>query len=242
MIPSLLQDTNRLKIELSSDVTYWSRIVCINPKLNPQEKSQPALEYICDRDQIFPFVIGPENTCQLNGMTHREILMSVGYEVKWLNRKISNELEFYLVIFREDKCFDATGTVPVNATWEGIFHLIKMKSQTCADKLLAVWENIKQIPCELDGPIDQVSPEEYAVVGSFEGFANFEGEITAALGRKFLRHTMKCTSLYRGDGYAYSQNGERGVKEYLMPRVKVANLEPIKVEQLLWEPENIDGI
>ena len=220
----------RVHIEFEPEMKYWARVICTNPGNNPKEKAPPTMEYISDADQQFPFVIGSESTASLNGMTHRELLLNLGYEEDWLNRKVGNGLKFSLAVFQEDRC----SVAPVNASWEGIFSMIEVTSPECASKLLPIWEDIKLVECIADGHIDKPSPETKIHVSSFDGFANYTGQCTAELGRMFLRHTMKCTALYKGDGYAWNDKGERGVKEYIMPRVLTASLNPTTID-LVWE-------
>lgn len=57
--------------------------------------------------------------------------------------------------------------------------------------------------------------------------------LTVNVCRAFLRWTMKCMELYRGDGYAYDDAGQRGVDEYLIPRVSINSLKLIEQPRLL---------
>lgn len=83
----------------------------------------------------------------------------------------------------------------------------------CAAKLLPLWEDITKVPCEEDGLIENVSPEEHRIVSCFQEFSKPHIKCDPILGRKFLRHAMACTSLFKGDGYVYDENGQRGFKE-----------------------------
>ena len=57
--------------------------------------------------------------------------------------------------------------------------------------------------------------------------------VTANVCRAFLRWTMKCMELYRGDGYAYDDAGRRGVDEYLIPRMSINSLKLLEQPRLL---------
>ena len=64
-------------------------------------------------------------------------------------------------------------------------------------------------------------------VNSFENFEKSTLPPSAALVRAFLRYTLQCTELFRGDGYTYDPSNEidkRGVKEFLFPRSRISEL------------------
>lgn len=235
---ALRQDVEVLQIPFQAGRVYWSRIVSTNPGRNPlQPYTQVEFEYLSDATQLFPFVIDPDATAALNGLTHRQAFMSVGYEAAWLDEKITNGLVFRLVVFENDNA----GVPPVQATWDGLMQLMETTSPAsilCAEKLQPIWEAIQAVPCVRGGPIeniDALEEELRPVVASFEGLAAYTLPVTPELGRTFLRHTMKCTPLYRGDGYSWQEDGQRGGREFLIPRVLVASLEPTAVVQLCWE-------
>lgn len=239
---NLQQDVEVLQIPFEADRVYWSRIVATNPGSNPlQPYTQVELEYLSDATQSLPFVIGSRDTAALHGMTHRQALMSVGYEASWLDEKIANGLVFHLVVFENDNAAAATGVPPVQATWDGLMQLMGATSPAsivCAGKLAPIWEAIQAVPCVRGGPIEdinQLSEELIPVVTSFEGLAAYPMPVTPELGRTFLRHTMRCTPLYRGDGYSWPEDGQRGGEEFLIPRVLIERLEPTAVVQLCWE-------
>jgi hypothetical protein len=228
---------NVIQLDLDPKETYWARIICINPGQNPDESgTPPTFEYLSGENQPFPFVIGPDSTHSLQGMTSHEAFFNVGFPSSWLTEKTAHGLEFHLVVFRESKCLEAMNTRPLNATWANLLALIRSQSPVCADKLEPHWVAIQQMECVEGGPIDKVPAHMYGEVSSLQGFANSTLLTTPELGRMFLRHTLKCTSLYKGDGYAYDQEGNQGVKEYLVPRVLTADLDP-QVVRLHWVSE-----
>lgn len=211
--------------EMSNDTDkFWGRVICINPNSNPLEKARSKLEYLSDIDQLFPFVMGPEDIKTLHGKKHKEFLLSIGYTEDWLNKKHARGLVFYFVVFRDSVCIDELKINPWPGTWEGVFSLIQYHSEECAKKLKPHWEEIKDVECKQDGPIDIVNPADHKTISSFEEFAKHDVLCDPIIGRRFLRHTIKCTYLYRGDGYTYNEKGERGIKEYLFKRVSLDEL------------------
>lgn len=231
------QDIATVSFELDPEKTYWARIICINPRSNPAFTEPPTYEYICSKEQPFPFVIGPESTKNMLGQTHRSVFQSVGFLSDRLDKKTASGLEFHLAIFTSEKCLSVSGVPPLNASWSGLLSMINAvqpHGPACVKKLLPVWSDVQSVPCASGGSVDVVDAEELRVVGSLQGFAEAKEKCTPEMGRKFLRHTMKCTTLFKGDGYSYSESGERGVKEYIMPRVRTADLEPTMIA-LFWD-------
>lgn len=99
------QDVEILRLHFDPGKNYWGRVISINASENPKEKysrTQCTLEYISNKNQPCPFVIGPENTKNLNGMTHRQVFQRIGYPETWLNENAQDEIEFHLAIFTED--------------------------------------------------------------------------------------------------------------------------------------------
>ena len=71
--------------------------------------------------------------------------------------------------------------------------------------------------------VDTLGCEEYARVNSFDAYAR-SGDDSARHARDFLRHTLKCTPLFAGDGYTRTEEGERGAREFLVTRCAVSEL------------------
>jgi hypothetical protein len=60
--------------------------------------------------------------------------------------------------------------------------------------------------------VDTLGCEEYARVNSFDAYAR-SGDASARHARdflSFLRHTLKCTPLFAGDGYTRTEEGGAG--------------------------------
>jgi hypothetical protein len=219
-----LFDANILEEMNSGSDTFYGRIVCINPHNNPLEKAPPTLEYLCDADQLFPFIIGPDTVEMLHGMNHRDLLLNIGYKEDWLNLKHSRGLVFYLVVFRKSACDKELKMAPVLANWDEIFKLITQISRGCAEKLRPHWAEIDKVEYTKD--IESIENAElYKVVSSFEEFAKASVVCDSPkMARQFLRHTLKCTALFKGDGFTYNEQGVKGLTEYLFKRVSLKQL------------------
>lgn len=181
-------------------------------------------EYISREDQPFPFVMSGMSYTKLRGKTVLEMFQFIGFQTDWakddwLFRKLASGTRFWLVVFGEGNA--------TPATWAGIMDLTRQQSPACAEKLAPHMEIMANMSIEelveLARRVDKVDAEYYATVGTFEGYAASDTD-TLEHARAFLRHTLKCTTLYRGDGYAYDDQGVRGSEEVLMPRVKIGEL------------------
>ena len=76
----------------------------------------------------------------------------------------------------------------------------------------------------LGNTVESLPAEEYVTVSSFSAYASGSTEDTLRSARGFLRHTMKCTPLFAGDGYTRTETHARGAKEFIVPRCAVKDL------------------
>ena len=155
--------------------------------------------------------------------THRQIIKLVGFEWSWVSKKLSAGLRFRLLLFslRHAKA--------TRATWDNLLRVVGDQSPRCADKLAPHIPALKATPYrELIGRIgydvDHLSRERRAEVSSFTAFADDAVPSDLGRARAFFRHTLKCTALFRGDGYTYQEDGCRGAREYVVPNTRVQDL------------------
>jgi hypothetical protein len=181
--------------------------------------------FISGKGQAYPFVIGGNAYRELCGQTALEMFKYIGYQTdwaadEWLFSKLAEGTKFWLVVFGQTE--QATP-----ATWDGLVALTRKLSPNCAEKLVPHVETMRKMPVDeltsLGKGVDSVPSEVYPSVSSFEDYAASEVD-TLEHARAFLRHTLKCTTLYRGDGHAYDDQGIRGSVEVLVPRMTVAEL------------------
>jgi hypothetical protein len=77
---------------------------------------------------------------------------------------------------------------------------------------------------ELGNAVESLPVEEYNTISSFSAYSDDSTEDTLRSARGFLRHTIKCTALFAGDGYTRTEAHARGAKEFLVPRCAVQDL------------------
>lgn len=203
-------------------------------------KGNEQPEYISNENQPFPFVIGPEGVNKFASFlvaadNHNQLLFDLGFEEEWLREKVSSGYRFYLMTFTDD----VPGLDPVRADWDGIMQVVEREAPECYLAMSpASIAEMRATPYAAYNPhVDLLLPDEYAKFSSFSSFAQYAQMevINARACRAFLRHTMKCTSLFAGDGYTYNANGERGFDEYIIRRRSVAELTSEPLVQLTIE-------
>lgn len=147
----------------------------------------------------------------------------VGFEWSWVSEKLSAGLRFRLFLFslRQAKA--------TRATWDNMLCLVGDQSPRCAEKLAPHIPVLKAIPYRelierIGYDVDRLSGKRRMEVSSFAAFADDAVPSDLGHARAFFRHTLNCTALYRGDGYAYDEQGKRGAREYIIPNTRVQDL------------------
>ncbi len=201
-----------------SHKAYYGRIVKAGIDVNPASK-----EYLCDANQLFPFVMGPETIHQLKERSVWDMFNFIGYARKYVLRRISEGERYHLILFCGYHT-DDSHREPLLATWDNVIQLIDETNPEIGQRVKAVLPVIKSTKYDdFEFDVEEIAPELYRQVSSFEEFAK-TNYTSPTLVRAFLRHTMKLMRLYSGDGYTYDDDGIQGSKEYLMPRVKISQL------------------
>jgi hypothetical protein len=208
----------------NDSIKYFARVIMTNDL----EEKTPS--WICSANQPFPFIMGPETVTQMRGKSPIEIMEFIGYERSFVKEKLTQGYRFYIVFFsgfyqHAEMVAGISKREPLEATWLNVLSLIKEVSPVCGEKCEMVYGIVQSTNYDqFEYDIERLSPEVYREVCSFEAFASTLLPITPTLIRAFIRHTMKCTRLYSGDGYSYDEKGRRGAKEYLIPRVPISSL------------------
>jgi hypothetical protein len=183
-----------------------------------------SFEYLSRPNQLWPFVAGADSRLLRTGRRDQMALLEmIGFEREWVQECIEDGTQFRMVIFALEDC----GGLIVDPTWDGLLAFVRQQSEECAAKLEPHVNNLRSLPfpelVKLSEGIERLESEEYAKVCSFEAYAA-HGDDSVRHARAFLRHALKCTSLFAGDGYTRSPEGEQGAKEFLVPRCRIADL------------------
>jgi hypothetical protein len=212
-------------LDANGDKKHYGRIVEV-------KGLQSEVEFMSSPNQLFPFIMGPETIHHLKGRSAWEIFDFVGYRKHFVVQRLKSGSKFVLILFTgfQDEMKEnvdssnSDRTKPVTATWENVLTMVEKASQVVGERVRNVFSMIQTTPFYHYGvDFEQLDSDLLQQVNSFEAFEK-SGHDSPAMVRAFLRHTMKLTELYAGDGYCYNDRGERGSKEYLMPRVAISQL------------------
>jgi len=137
---------------------------------------------------------------------------------------------------------------PITPTWDGLLELVRdgglgfTANPTIAEFLEPHIDTFKELSAR--GPegwaelqtiaarVDKVDRAVYAQLSSFEAFEALVKDGDASMeefddihkARGFLRHSLKCTSLFAGDGFTRTEAGEQGCEERLVRRCRIVDL------------------
>ena len=215
-------------IKTLEDVPHCVRVIAAPPTMTKAQLK--ADEFISGPNQPYPFAISGKSFKKLStGKSAKEMFKFIGYETDyqngngkdWLFKKLELKTKFYLVVFGSDE----QGTFP--ATWDGILSLLQKHAPACATKIKPHVETMRAMDnddlLELAKSVEDLEPEDYALVNNFQSYEHSSKD-SLKHARGFLRHALKCTPLFRGDGFAYDDKNKRGAEEILMERLKVSEL------------------
>eukprot|EP00747_Dinoflagellata_sp_TGD_P023842 gnl/TRDRNA2_/TRDRNA2_130117_c0_seq1.p1 gnl/TRDRNA2_/TRDRNA2_130117_c0~~gnl/TRDRNA2_/TRDRNA2_130117_c0_seq1.p1 ORF type:complete len:184 (-),score=26.55 gnl/TRDRNA2_/TRDRNA2_130117_c0_seq1:52-549(-) len=160
----------------------------------------------------------------------------IGFEVEWVRGMIAEGNKFQAILFDVESVVEGGGQGLISPTWDNLLDLVESESAAAAAKLRPHLPTLKETPYpdlvrQIGYDVEKVSPEEKAKVGTFQAYAD-HGDDSLGHARAFLRHTLKCTSLFAGDSYARTEAGEQGTKEYLVKRLPVSALPGAQIVEL----------
>jgi len=182
-----------------------------------------------DPDRKIVMLVDPDGLASLLGKNGYEMLIQIGYEPDYLKHKVKEGNQFKLVVFPE-------GGAAQLATWDNVFAMVeqvypdlKFPAQIKADfKALPFAEIEKQasfkfLDVEKAGKNDSRFMTYQRFVQSAQTLADY---------RAFLYFTIHLREQYSGDGWTYDAQGNRGVKEYIIPNLPIADLGPSEMIDL----------
>jgi len=167
----------------------------------------------------------------ISGLTGYQMLVEIGYTGEYILHKIGSEgRRVKLVIFAAD-----SSTQP--ATWDNMAETVACAYPAIGDKLFGVLEALKHTPfaeIERQAGFDISEVQKNGLADqrfmTYQRLQDARG--TVAEVRAFLHHTIYLCSLYAGNGYTLTEDGRRGVREYMVPNRQIAELEGARVLDL----------
>ncbi|MFC1598633.1 hypothetical protein ACFL2U_01300 [Patescibacteria group bacterium] len=174
-----------------------------------------------DPERKIVMLVDPDGLAELLGKNGYKMLLTVGYEPDYLEHKVREGNQFKLVVFPEGGAAKLATWDNVVAMVEQVYPDLKFPAQVVRDlKDLTFQEIEKQagftfLEAEKAGKKDPRYMTYQRFVQSAQTLADF---------RAFLYFTIHLRELYGGDGWTYDAQGNKCVKEYIIPNLPIADL------------------
>jgi hypothetical protein len=185
------------------------------------------------------FIMGPDGLSELPGRPLPVALEHIGLTPDYVAGRIAQGYSFKLVVF------EGGAEAPL-ATWDNALSLIVERHPALAPDIEAHRQALRETPFQefaermLPDDLDQIElagPSHPAFMTT-ERYLELPPELRRTdplYLRRWLLHTEHLGTLFSGDGYVQTPDGERGLKEYLVPNVPLADLQGIEIIDLPWE-------
>jgi hypothetical protein len=163
---------------------------------------------------------GSEGLQSLMGKPGYDMLLSVGYKPEFIRRKLVDEgNRFKLVVCASD-------SVGLQATWANVVDMVGRAYPSLRQKIEARLEELRttafaDIEAAAGYHFADITPDDPRFM-NVDNFAQSAGTLVDVRG--FLFHSIYLTDLFWGDGYTHTEDGSRGVAEYICNNAKVADL------------------
>lgn len=162
-----------------------------------------------------------------------DMMMTLGFTPELIKQRITVEKRYFAF-----QLFVSSDEVPVfPCTWEGLLKMVEITDPDIHADLIVHEESLKTTPFE-DIQNLMLSEDQYAGLTSFAHLDSLEKDprwmsrdrfrslpkkdLLAA--RMYLFHTERLLELFKGDGYTYDGEGNRGVKEFVVLNQECAKL------------------
>ena len=183
-----------------------------------------------DPDRKLVLLMGPDGLEKLLGKSGYDMLVEIGYETAYIDRKVAEGNQFKLIVFPE-------GGPAKLATWVNVIDVVCDVYPSIAAKLNRHRDSLAKVPF---GEIERLAGFDFSVADKAgptdprymteERFRQSAGTLVDA--RAFLYFTVHLRELFSGDGYTYTADGRQGLMEYIVPNVPIADLGPHEIIDL----------
>lgn len=175
-----------------------------------------------DPDRKLVMLMGPDGLEKLLGKNGHDMLVEIGYEAEYIKHKVKEGNQFKLVVFRE-------GGAAKLATWKNVVEVVAEVYPDIAHKL---YQNLDDMENTSFAKIERMAGFDFDEIDkkgksdsrfmTYERFQKCTGTLVEA--RAFLYFTIHLRELFSGDGYTYTYDGRRGLKEYIVANKPIADL------------------
>lgn len=183
-----------------------------------------------DPNRQIVYLTDSDGLKSLIGKSGYDQLVAIGHHPDYIAKCVGEGKTYKLTVFPE--------SAAICADWDGMFELVRQIYPTVYPYCKKYRHELKTWPFakierlagykfkEHDDPSDP----------KFMSLENFEKSSKGLVHvRSFFYCAIHVRELYSGDGYTYDENGNRGVKEYLLPNVKITDIPGALLEDMIVE-------
>jgi len=175
-----------------------------------------------DPDRKLVMLMGPDGLEKLLGKDAYNMLIEIGYEKDYIQRKLDEGNQFKLVVFEEGGEADI-------AEWFNVIRIVGKTYPKISSKLQKQLYELKATPFKQIenqvgydfSEIDKLGKQDARFM-TYERYEKSHGTLEQA--RAFLYFTVHLRELFSGDGYTYTADGDKGLMEYICPNKKLSEL------------------
>lgn len=183
-------------------------------------KSADGFEHLAKDDRRLVFAMGGDGLAMLPGQPLRHALRIIGLTPSYVQGRIDQGYSFKLAVFGSERR-------ETHATWDNVLHQvadcypeleadISRHAPVLKDQVLP--HDIEAIDLAGEAHADFISLERY------QDIPQAERDINPLLLRRLLLHEVHLGTLFEGDGYTKTHDGERGMQEHVIPNSAIADL------------------
>ena len=181
-----------------------------------------------DPNRLIVFLTDADGLGLLVGKSTYEQLITIGYDKDYIQRLHGKGTYYKLVVFPESESYASD--------WDGILKLCADVYPDTAQHCQAHSEILRKWPFphyEIASGIDFKAAENNPQHPEYMSYERFQKSAKSHIDlRGLLYHCFHARELFRGDGYTYNNQGVRGVREYLLPNRRIADIKGSLVIEL----------
>lgn len=214
------------RVELPTDCTLRGRI------LRGRDDSEFEVLGTPDRDIVF--IMGPDGLSVMPGLEPLDALDQIGLTPRYVQGRIAQGYHFKLLIF------EGGHTAPL-ATWDNALDMVAGVHPDLAEDIVRHRATLKATPFDVwqatvTEPLDDIelagsAHPDYMSLERYRALSAAERADPALL-RRLLFHVEHLGTLFHGDGYTRTPDGQASLAEYLVPNGRIDALTDAMVVDL----------
>lgn len=197
-------------------------------------RTQDDFDTLGSPDRDIVFIMGPDGLSVMPGMEPLAALDRVGLTPGYVHGRINQGYHFKLLVFEG-------GDAAPLATWDNALNMVAACHPELAGDIDQHREALKVTPFatfeeDVSEPLDEIelagpAHPEYMSLERFRSLLVAERNNPAKL-RRLLFHVEHLGTLFYGDGYTRTTDGQVGLAEYLVPNGRIDSLQDAVVVDL----------